>query len=86
MSLEPILVIHSSADIIEHYSDVLKEFGSENESNNDIRAFDFEHVRYVFSNSTDEFVRMRQFDEVSTTNQLIHPGGRLVRGQQRDAL
>lgn len=86
MSLEPIIVIHPTADMIEYYSNILNEISRENESNEAIRIVDFEHVRYVFSNFTDEFVRLRQFDEVSTTNQLIHPNGNIVPQHQRDVL
>lgn len=37
-----------------------------------LRLFEFEHVRYIFNDRDEQFVRLRQLDEISTTNQLIH--------------
>lgn len=86
MSLESIIVIRCTADMIELYFGVLQEINRDNEANNEIRIFDFERIRYVFSNRIDEFVRMRQFDEVSTTNHLCHPNGNVVHDNRRDDL
>lgn len=59
---------------IQLYLRALREIMRDNDAiDNEIRVFDFEHVRYVFNNRTEQFVRLRQFDEMSTTNQLIHP-------------
>lgn len=86
VSLERVRVICPTTDTIAFYLDVLKEVSRENSSTNEIRIFEFEHIRYIFNNQIDQFVRMRQLDELSTTNQLIHSNFNCVSGEQRDAL
>lgn len=86
MTLESVHVIRPTADTIEYYADILKEISSENASTNEIKVFEFEYVRYIFSNRIEQFVRMRQFDEISTTNQLMHSSINYVSDKQRDVL
>lgn len=69
-----------------YYEDILKEINHEYENCHKIRIFLFEHVRYIFNNRTKQFVRMRDLDEVSTTNQLIYANESGVGADQRKFL
>lgn len=68
------------------YNDVLKQINNDHSSVNQIRIFTFEHVRYVFNYRVDQFVRMQNLDEFSTTNQLIHSNQIGLTTDQRSAL
>ncbi|XP_031641127.1 probable cation-transporting ATPase 13A3 [Contarinia nasturtii] len=85
-SLEHVVTIRITADNIAYYSSILKEICRENGSTNKIRTFEFEHVRYIYNYHIDHFVRLRQLDELSTTNQLIYSSLNCVSDKQRDAL
>lgn len=81
------LVIRPTADTFTHYSDILREINRESTSINEIRIFSFENVRYIFNNHIDQFVRMRQLDEISNTNQLIiYSNYNSVSDEQREAM
>lgn len=80
------MLIRITADNIDYYSNLLKEVSRENGSTDVLRIFEFEHVRYIYSYPIDHFVRMKQLDELSTTNQLIYSGLNCVSDKQREAL
>lgn len=86
MTLENVHVIRPTADTIEYYTDILKEINTDNASLTEIKVFEFEFVRYIFNHRIEQFVRMRQFDEISTTNQLMHSSVNYVSDTQRDVL
>lgn len=79
-------MIRPTAATIAYYLTVLNEINRENASTSEIRIFEFEHVRYIFNHHIDQFVRMRNLDELKTTNQLIHSNLSGVSNEQRDAL
>lgn len=72
MTIEPVQVIRITADVFEYFTEILKEINKNNASITELHIFEFEHVRYIFNNRIEQFVRMRQLDEISSTNQLIH--------------
>lgn len=86
VSLEQVLVIRLNDENTALYNEILNEISRDSASTNDIRIFEFEHVRYIFNYHIDLFVRMRQLDEISTTNQLIHTSLNCVSDEQRNAL
>lgn len=79
-------LIRLTSDKNDYYLETLREIQNENESTNEIRMFAFEHVRYIFNNRIEQFVRMQHFDEISTTHQLIYPNGNGISDSERDAL
>lgn len=86
ISLQRVLVIRPTADTISYYSNILREIRRDNASSNEIRIFEFEHVRYIFNNHIDQFVRLRQLDEISSINQLIiYSNYNSVSDEQREA-
>lgn len=79
-------MIRSTTDNSDYYAEILHEISPENASTNEIRMFEFEHVRYIFNYRYEEFVRMQHLDEISTTNQLIYPNESGISVDKRDAL
>lgn len=85
-SIETVHVIRPTTDKIDNYVEILHEISQENASTNEIRMFEFEHVRYIFNHRFEQFTRMQHLDEISTTNQLIYPNESGISINQRDAL
>lgn len=54
--------------------------------NNQIRLFLFEHVRYVLNIDTEQFIRLRNLDEISTVNEIMLGKNNGVNASKRDAL
>lgn len=54
--------------------------------NNQIRLFIYEHVRYVLNIDTEQFIRLRNLDEISTVNEIMHVKNNGVSATKRDAL
>lgn len=79
-------MIRPTADTISYYANILREIRRDNASTNEIRIFEFEYVRYIFNNHVDQFVRLRQLDEISSINQLIiYSNYNSVSNEQRKA-
>lgn len=85
-SIERVHVIRPTSDKIDYYVEILDEIRQENASINEIRVFEFEHVRYIFNHRFEQFVRLQHLDEISTTNQLIYPNESGISMDKRDAL
>lgn len=79
-------MIRPTTDKIDYFVEILREISQENASINEIRMFEFEHVRYIFNHRIEQFVRMQHLDEVSTTNQLIYPNESGISSDERGAL
>lgn len=86
MTIEPVHLIHVTADVVEYFTEILREISKQNASITELQIFEFEHVRYIFNNRIEQFVRMRQLDEISTTNQLMHSHFIGVTDKERDFL
>lgn len=69
-----------------YYDQIIREINNEHSSCNEIRIFIYEHVRYIFNHRYEQFERMKDLDEVSTTNQLIHSNNTGIGGEQRQLL
>lgn len=88
-SIEPVKVLQWKSDLITgNYRDILKRINTQRSSVSQIRTFVFEHVPYVFNYRIEQFVRMQNLDEISTTIQLIGTGSDQngFTDDQRDAL
>lgn len=85
-SIERVHVIRPATDKIDYFVEILHEISQENASTNEIRMFEFEHVRYIFNHRIEQFVRLHHLDEISTTNQLIYPNESGISNNERDAL
>lgn len=82
-SIETVREILTDSYQLDFLAKILQDnFGSHNK----VRLFEFEHVRYVFNARDELFVRLRQFDEIATTNQLIHAGSTGLRFKERFVL
>lgn len=55
-------------------------------SHKEIRLFLFEHVRYYFNNEIEQFVRLKNIDEESTVNTLLHRNSCGITLAERDVL
>lgn len=90
-SIEPVKVIQWNSDLITRdCREILKEINTHRSSVSQIRTFVFEYVPYVFNYRIEQFVRMQNLDEISTSNQLIDSNSVSYQngftGDQRDAL
>lgn len=54
--------------------------------NNQIRLFIYEHVRYVLNTDTEQFVRLRNLDESSSVNDILHAKNNGVNSSKREVL
>lgn len=54
--------------------------------NNQIRLFTYEHVRYVLNADSEQYVRLRNLDESSTVNGIMHSRNNGVSSARREIL
>lgn len=85
-STENIFTLCVNSEKAIHFNRILRDINEDFSSNEEIRLFEFEHVRYVFEYRTEQFVRILNLDETLTTNQLIKFPYEGVSDTQRDAL
>lgn len=79
-------ILQSDAQRRTQYADLLNAITERFSFNNEIRLFEFEHVRYVFDYRTEQFIRIWNLDETLTTNELIQCPQQGISDIQRNEL
>lgn len=85
-STEHVSILRSDSPQRTAYNDVLNGINGRFSFNNELRLFEFEHVRYVFDYRTEQFIRIWNLDESLTTNELIQCAHDGITDDQRSEL
>lgn len=85
-SIETVVILNIDKETLSKCSQVLYFANRSSGHGNQIRMFTFEHVPYVLNEETENFERLKNLDEISTTNDLLQSNRAGVTDQQRDVL